>query len=72
MGQPLHANNRGDFGDLVAEGAFDAHGQRHFAGRATHAGSVKSDLDDSICVHVDQFNVAAVTLDGWAKRFQDR
>lgn len=55
----------------MAEGAFDAHGQRHFAGRTPYAGPVKSDLDDPFSVHADQFDVATVTLNGRAKRFQN-
>lgn len=61
----------GDFGDVVAEVFLDADLEGHVAGGAADAGAVEADADDACGRDVDQFQVAAVGLDGWPDFFKD-
>lgn len=61
----LYTNDAGHFGDLVLEISLDSHGQRYFTGRATHAGAVQPNLNESFVVEVDELDVAPITLCEW-------
>jgi hypothetical protein len=60
----------GDFGDVGFEVAFDADLEGDHAARAADAGAVEADLDFAFGGDVDEFEIAAVCLDGGANEFE--
>jgi len=61
----------GDFGDAVFEVSFDADAEGHVGGGAAYACAVHADFDDAIVGDFDEFDVAAVVLDGWSDAVDD-
>lgn len=55
-----------DFRDVQSQIPFDSHLERHFAGGATHASAVETDANGAGDGQFDQFEIAAVGLDGRA------
>ncbi len=54
----------GDFWDSVFEVSFDADAEGHVGGWAAYACAVHFDFDDAFGGDFDEFDVAAVVLDG--------
>lgn len=62
---------RGDFGDSVFEVAFDADAEGHVGGRAADTGAVHTNFDYTCGCDFDEFDVAAVILDGGSDAVDD-
>ncbi len=60
-----------DARDVGFDVFLDALGERHFGGGAADAGAVESDFDGAVVGEVDEFDVAAVGLDGWTDSVDD-
>jgi len=60
-----------DLRDVGFEISLDADLEGHGAGRAADAGAVEADADGSIRGDVDEFDVAAVGLDGGPDEVED-
>lgn len=59
------------FGDMGLEIAFKADLEGHSAGGASDAGPVEADFDDAVLGEADEFDIAAVGLDGWSDKADD-
>lgn len=60
----VHSLNSPDLGDVGFEVALNAHAEGEVAGGAVDARAVEADEHDAVRSHVDEFEVAAVGLDG--------
>lgn len=68
-GRPLlfHADDFGDFGDVVLEGLFDAHLQCDGGRGAADAGAVEPDGHEAGLIDIDELDIAAIALNGGAE-----
>lgn len=63
--------NGGDARNAIFEVPFDPHSQGHRSRWAPDAGAVHADSDGVLWGDFDEFDIAAVILDGWADAFDD-
>lgn len=63
--------DRCDLGDIGLEVPLDALGERHLGGRAPDTGAMEADANGAIAGEVNQFDIAAVGLDGGSDGVED-
>jgi hypothetical protein len=63
--------DRADFRDVRPDIALDAGAERHLAGWAVDACAMETDRDDAVRCDVDEFDIAAVGLNGRADEVKD-
>ena len=67
----VHRDDFGDFVDVFGEVLFDAEFEGHGGGGAVDAGALEADLDDAVGSDGDEFEVAAIGLDGGSDLLDD-